>query len=97
MIRIAAFFSTMYTKSAEGHVGVEDILDAEEKYLLLEKLYDNDINKVPVFLEDGLMMGEWKVEKYKFLILFTHAFADYVLNEINDKMKPLLDKESVDE
>lgn len=97
VIRVAAFFSTKYTKSTEHYVGEEDILDAEEMYLLLEKFYDNDINKAPIFLEDGLMIGEWKVEEYKFLIFFTRAFAEYVLDEINDKMKSLFDKEAVNE
>jgi len=93
VIRVVAFFCTMYTKSTECCVGEEDILDAEEMYLLLEKFYDNDINKAPVFLEDGLMIGEWKVEEYKFLILFTRACAEYVLDEINDKMKTLFEEE----
>ena len=61
-------------------------------YLLLEKLYNNDINAVPIFQEDGLMIGEWKVEEYKFPVLFTHSFAEYVLHQINDKMGVLFDR-----
>lgn len=92
VIRIVAFFSTMYTKSTECYVGEEDILDVEDMYLLLEKCYNNDISKVPVFQEDGLMMGEWNVEDYNFRIMFTRAFAEYVLHEINDKMSILFDE-----
>lgn len=87
VIRLIAFFSTMYTKSMERYVSEEDILDSEEMYSLLEEFYDNDINKAPVFLEDGLMLGEWAVGEYKFLILFTRAFTEYVIDEINDKMR----------
>lgn len=92
VIRVIAYFTTQYRKSRENCIREEDILDAEEMYLLLEKLYNNDINTVPIFQEDGLMIGEWKVEEYKFLVLFTHAFAEYVLHQINDKMRLLFDK-----
>ena len=42
------------------------------------------------------MLGEWKVEEYKFSVMFTHTFAEYVLNQIHDKMRSLFDKK-VDE
>ena len=87
VIRTVAFFHTMYTKSTSDLVGEDDIIEAEEMYSLLEKFYDNDINKAPVFLEDGLAFGEWRVEDYKFLIMYSRAFAEFVLDEINDKLK----------
>ena len=92
VIRVTAFFTTQYRKSRENGISEEDILDTEEMYLLLEKLYNNDINAVPIFQEDGLMIGEWKVEEYKFPVLFTHSFAEYVLYQMNDKMGLLFDK-----
>lgn len=93
VIRTAAFFNTMYTKSTEACVSEDDILGPEEMYSLLEQFYDNDINKAPVFQEDGLMMGEWNVGEYNFLVMFTRAFAEYVLDEINDKMQELFMEE----
>lgn len=97
VIRVVAFFNTMYTKSTKCYVSEDDILDAEEMYLLLEKYYDSDISSAPVFQEDGLMLGEWNVGEYDFLIMFTRAFAEYVLDEINDKMSMFFYKEKVDE
>lgn len=97
VIRMVAFFSTMYTKSTEHYVSEDDILDSEEMYSLLEEFYNNDINKAPVFQEDGLMPGEWAVGEYSFLILFTRAFAEFVLDEINDKMGALFEEEEINE
>lgn len=93
LIRLVAFFNTMYTKNVSNCVCEDDILNPDEMCLLLEKLYDNDINKVPVFVEDGIMLGEWCVEDYHFLILFTRAYADMVLDEINEKMSDLFEEE----
>ena len=93
LIRVVAFFYTMYMKNTECYVSEDNILEAEEMYLLLEKTYDNDINKVPIFQEDGLMPGEWNVDEYNFLIFFTHAFAECVLDEITDKMSWIFEEE----
>jgi len=93
VIRILAYFSTMYTKNVSDCVCEEDILDPDEMCVLLEKFYDNDISKVPVFVEDGLMLGEWCVEDYHFLLLYTRAYADIVLDEINEKMSDLFEEE----
>ena len=98
VIRVVAFFNTMYTKSTNLTLVREDeILDATEMNYLLENLYDGDINKAPVFLEDGLFLGEWNIDEYNFLILFTRSFAEYVLEEINDKMRALFEEVEIDE
>lgn len=98
VIRVVAFFSTMYTKNTNlALVREDEILDVTEMNYLLEKLYDGDINKAPVFLEDGLLFGEWNIDEYNFLILFTRSFAEYVLEEINDKMRALFEEVEIDE
>ena len=90
VIRWVAYFNTMYTKNKEDCINDDDILEPDEMCLLLEKFYEDDINKAPVFQEEGLDLDEWSIGDYRFLLLFTRAFAEVVLDKINDKMRDFI-------
>ena len=92
LVRIYAFFSITYAKGSVDYISEENYLDDDMKNVLLEELYDGNIYKAPVFLEEGLQVKEWKVGGYEFLIMFTRAIAKFALDEICEKMQNLFQK-----
>ena len=85
LIRLVAFFNTRYMEKRNMGtcISENDYLDYNEMCELLKSFYKNDIYKAPVFLEEGILLDDWCIGKYSFLIIFSKSCASLFLDDVN--------------